>query len=183
PTGAQGRYAAAGAQPGWPALPAPDRARRLAREGAGMIRTDGRRVVDEEMNAVPADGETLGEIVMRGNNVMKGYHRDEEATAKAFRGGWFHSGDLGVRHPDGYIELRDRSKDIIISGGENISTVEVERAIDSHPAVLEVAVVAVPDEKWGERPKAFVVLRDGQAATEAELIGHVRESLARFKAP
>ncbi|WP_375539137.1 hypothetical protein [Actinomadura sp. J1-007] len=114
---------------------------------------------------------------------MKGYHRDEAATAEAFRGGWFHSGDLGVRHPDGYVELRDRSKDIIISGGENISTVEVERALDSHPAVLEAAVVAVPDDRWGERPKAFVVLRPGRDATEAELIGHVRERLAHFKAP
>ncbi|MFG2091845.1 MULTISPECIES: long-chain-fatty-acid--CoA ligase [unclassified Spirillospora] len=178
-----GPYSVCEPQPGWPALAASERARLLARQGVGMIQTDGLRVVDDDMNDVPADGETLGEIVMRGNNVMKGYHRDEEATAKAFRGGWFHSGDLGVRHPDGYVELRDRSKDIIISGGENISTVEVERAIDSHPAVLEVAVVAVPDDRWGERPKAFVVLRDGHDATGAELVGHVRESLARFKAP
>ncbi|MFG1857966.1 long-chain-fatty-acid--CoA ligase [Actinomadura geliboluensis] len=178
-----GPYSVCEPQPGWPGLPTGDRARLLARQGVGMVQTDGLRVVDDAMADVPADGETLGEIVMRGNNVMKGYHRDEEATAHAFRGGWFHSGDLGVRHPDGYVELRDRSKDIIISGGENISTVEVERAIDSHPAVLEVAVVAVPDDKWGERPKAFVVLRDGHAATGDELIGHVRESLARYKAP
>ncbi|MFA1550556.1 acyl--CoA ligase family protein [Actinomadura chokoriensis] len=178
-----GPYAVCEPQPGWPELAAGDRARLLARQGVGMIQTDGLRVVDDAMDDVPADGETLGEIVMRGNNVMKGYHRDEEATAEAFRGGWFHSGDLGVRYPDGYVELRDRSKDIIISGGENISTVEVERAIDSHPAVLEVAVVAVPDDKWGERPKAFVVLRDGQAVTGDELIEHVRTSLARYKAP
>ncbi|NEA21942.1 acyl--CoA ligase family protein [Actinomadura bangladeshensis] len=178
-----GPYSVCEPQPGWPDLAAGDRARLLARQGVGMVQTDGLRVVDDDMNDVPADGETLGEIVMRGNNVMKGYHRDEEATAKAFRGGWFHSGDLGVRHPDGYVELRDRSKDIIISGGENISTVEVERAIDSHPAVLEVAVVAVPDEKWGERPKAFVVLRDGHAVTGTELVEHVRAGLARYKAP
>ncbi|TDD72474.1 long-chain-fatty-acid--CoA ligase, partial [Actinomadura darangshiensis] len=178
-----GPYSVCEPQPGWPELAAGDRARLLARQGVGMIQTDGLRVVDDAMDDVPADGETLGEIVMRGNNVMKGYHRDAEATAHAFRGGWFHSGDLGVRHPDGYVELRDRSKDIIISGGENISTVEVERAIDSHPAVLEVAVVAVPDDRWGERPKAFVVLRDGHAATGTELVEHVRESLARYKAP
>ncbi|GGT85622.1 long-chain-fatty-acid--CoA ligase [Actinomadura citrea] len=178
-----GPYSVCEPQPGWAALPTGDRARLLARQGVGMIQTDGLRVVDGDMNDVPADGTTLGEIVMRGNNVMKGYHRDEEATAHAFRGGWFHSGDLGVRHPDGYVELRDRSKDIIVSGGENISTVEVERAIDSHPAVLEVAVVAVPDDRWGERPKAFVVLRDGRTATEAELVEHVRAGLARYKAP
>ena len=110
------------------------------------------------MADVPADGRTMGEIVMRGNNVMAGYYLDPEATEEAFRGGWFHSGDLGVMHPDGYIELRDRSKDVIISGGENISTIEVEQALMSHPAVLEVAVIGVPDDKWGERPKAFVVL-------------------------
>ncbi|MES9541318.1 long-chain-fatty-acid--CoA ligase [Actinomadura sp. NPDC000600] len=178
-----GPYSVCEPQPGWAGLPAGDRARLLARQGVGMIQTDGLRVVDADMNDVPADGTTLGEIVMRGNNVMKCYHRDEEATAHAFRGGWFHSGDLGVRHPDGYVELRDRSKDIIISGGENISTVEVERAIDSHPAVLEVAVVAVPDDRWGERPKAFVVLRDGRTATESELVEHVRAGLARYKAP
>lgn len=108
---------------------------------------------------VPADGRTTGEIVMRGNNVMQGYYRDPEATANAFAGGWFHSGDLGVMHHDGYVELRDRAKDVIISGGENISTVEVEHAIAAHPDVLDVAVIGVPDERWGERPKAFVVLR------------------------
>ena len=113
------------------------------------------------------DGETLGEVIMRGNNVMKGYFEQPDATAEAFRGGWFHSGDLAVWHPDGYIELRDRKKDIIISGGENISTIEVEQTVAKHPAVMECAVVAVPDEKWGERPKAFVTLKPGRSATEA----------------
>ena len=111
---------------------------------------------------------------MRGNNVMKGYFEQPEATAEAFRGGWFHSGDIGVWHPDGYIELRDRKKDIIISGGENISTIEVEQCVARHPAVLECAVVAMPDEKWGERPKAFVTLKPGQTATEADIIEHCR---------
>ncbi|MFI0454316.1 acyl--CoA ligase family protein [Actinomadura sp. 6N118] len=178
-----GPYSVCEPQPGWSGLEAAERARLLARQGVGMLQTDGLRVVDAGDNDVPWDGETLGEIVMRGNNVMAGYYRDEETTAKAFRGGWFHSGDLGVRHPDGYVELRDRSKDIIVSGGENISTVEVERAIDSHPAVLEVAVVAVPDEKWGERPKAFVITRPGASVTADELVEHVRGRLARFKAP
>ena len=114
------------------------------------------RVVDDEMKDVPADGETLGEVCMRGDNVMTGYYRDEEATAEAFKGGWFHSGDLGVVHPDGYVELRDRLKDVIISGGENIATIEVEQALAAHPSVSEVAVVAAPDERWGEVPVAFV---------------------------
>jgi fatty-acyl-CoA synthase len=125
----------------------------------------------------------MGEVVMRGNNVMKGYFADDAATEEAFRGGWFHSGDLAVMHPDGYIELRDRAKDIIISGGENISTIEVEQVLVRHPDVLEAAVIAVPDEKWGERPKAFVALRDGAPLTEDELIAFVRERLAGFKAP
>jgi fatty-acyl-CoA synthase len=148
-----------------------------------MIQAERVRVVDEAMDDVPRDGSTMGEILMRGNNVMKGYFRDVEATDRAFRGGWFHSGDLGVQHPDGYVQLRDRAKDIIISGGENISTVEVEQAIDSHPSVLECAVVGVPDEKWGERPKAFVVRRPGAEVTEDELVGHVHARIARYKAP
>ena len=120
---------------------------------------------------------------MRGNNLMKGYYRDEPATAQAFRGGWFHSGDLGVMHPDGYIELRDRQKDIIISGGENISTIEIERALYQHPSVLEVAVIAVPDDKWGEVPKAFVTLQPGSQVTAEELIAFARQRLAHFKCP
>ena len=163
-------------QAGWAALPPADQARRQARQGVAMIQADPIRVVDEEMNDVPRDGRTMGEIVMRGNNVMAGYFNDPEATEKAFRGGWLHSGDLGVQHPDGYVELRDRAKDIIISGGENISTVEIEQAIESHPAVLDVAVIGVPDEKWGERPKAFVVRTPGAEVNEAELIGHLQRT-------
>ena len=170
-------------QPGWEQLPPEEQAARQARQGVAMIQADPVRVVDEDMNDVPRDGATMGEIVMRGNNVMKGYYEDAEATEKAFRGGWFHSGDLGVQHPDGYVQLRDRAKDIIISGGENISTVEVEQAVDSHPGVLEVAVVGVPDEKWGERPKAFVVRRPGAEVSEGELISHVQSRIARFKSP
>ena len=125
----------------------------------------------------------MGEVAMRGNNVAKGYYENPEATAKSFEGGWFHSGDMGVRHPDNYIELRDRAKDIIISGGENISTIEVEQAVAQHPAVLECAVVAIPDEQWGERPKAFVTLKPGQSATEAEIIAFCRQHIAHFKCP
>jgi fatty-acyl-CoA synthase len=135
------------------------------------------------MQDVPMDGETLGEVVMRGNNVMTGYFENPQATAEAFRGGWFHSGDLAVWHPDGYIELRDRKKDIIISGGENISTIEVEQVVAKHPAVMECAVVAIPDEKWGERPKAFVTLKPGAQATETEIIEHCRQHIAHFKCP
>jgi fatty-acyl-CoA synthase len=170
-------------QPGWADLTPGQRAALQARQGVGMITAAGVRVVDEEMADVPADGQTMGEIVMRGNTVMAGYYLDQEATAEAFRGGWFHSGDLGVMYSDGYIELRDRAKDIVISGGENISTVEVEQALMSHPCVLEAAVVGVPDEKWGERPKAFVVLRAGTSATQQELIAHVKTKIAGYKAP
>jgi fatty-acyl-CoA synthase len=170
-------------QPHWAGLSSNERSVLRARQGVNMIQAEGLRIVNEEMADVPADGSTMGEIVMRGNNVMSGYYLDPEATAEAFRGGWFHSGDLGVMHPDGYIELRDRIKDIVISGGENISTVEVEQALMSHPAVLEAAVIGVPDDKWGERPKAYVVLRAGQSATQEELIEYVRTKIARFKAP
>jgi fatty-acyl-CoA synthase len=169
--------------PDWDGLGSEARARLKARQGINMVTADPVRVVDADMRDVPADAETMGEVVMRGNNVMKGYFRDERATAEAFKGGWFHSGDLGVMHPDGYIELRDRAKDIIISGGENISTIEVERALVRHPDVLEAAVVAMPDEKWGERPKGFVTLRRGASLTEAELIAFSRETLPGFKAP
>ncbi|MGO9220698.1 MAG: acyl--CoA ligase family protein [Streptosporangiaceae bacterium] len=170
-------------QPQWADLPAEQRAVVQARQGVSMIQAEGVRVVDANMTDVPADATTMGEIVMRGNNVMTGYYLDPGATEEAFRGGWFHSGDLGVMHPDGYIELRDRSKDVVISGGENISTIEVEQALMSHPAVSEVAVIGVPDEKWGERPKAFVVLRAGQSATPQELIAHVRTKIASYKSP
>ena len=171
------------AQPQWADLSADERATLQARQGVGMIQADTLRVVDDLMADVPADGATMGEIVMRGNTVMAGYYLDPDGTAEAFRGGWFHSGDLGVMHPDGYIELRDRAKDIVISGGENISTIEVEQALMSHPFVLEVAVVGVPDEKWGERPKAYVVLRAGTSATPEELMVHVRTKIAGYKAP
>ena len=141
------------------------------------------RVVDETMADVPADGRTMGEVVMRGNVVMAGYYRDPEATAAACSGGWFHSGDLAVMHPDGAIELRDRTKDIVISGGENVSTIEVEQVITAHPAVLEAAVVAIPDDRWGERPKAFVTLKPGAEATERDILAFCRDRLAHFKCP
>ena len=135
------------------------------------------------MTQVPADGETMGEIMFRGNITMKGYLKNPTATEEAFAGGWFHSGDLAVMQPDGYVKIKDRAKDIIISGGENISSLEVEDALYRHPAVLAAAVVATPDEKWGETPCAFVELKDGTTATEAEIIDHCRGALARFKAP
>ncbi len=170
-------------QDGWQELGPDERAVRLARQGLAFIGVDPIRVVDGEMNDVPRDGATMGEVVMRGNNVMAGYFDDPEATATAFRGGWFHSGDVAVWHEDGYIELRDRSKDVIVSGGENISTIEVEQAIMEHPAVLEAAVVAIPHDHWGERPKAYVVLKSDAAATEYDIIEHVRARLAHYKAP
>jgi fatty-acyl-CoA synthase len=167
----------------WSGLPVEERAALLARQGQEYVIADPIRVVDEEMADVPRDGATLGEVVMRGNDVMKGYFDQPEATEEAFRGGWFHSGDIAVMHPDGAIELRDRKKDIIISGGENISTIEVEQAVARHPSVLECAVVAIPDEKWGERPKAFVTLKPGAEATADEIIAFCREHLAHFKCP
>jgi fatty-acyl-CoA synthase len=178
-----GPYTVCEWQPHWNDLPVEERSRLKARQGVGYLIADDARVVDEEMNDVPADAETIGEVIMRGNNTMKGYYNDPDATAVAFRGGWFHTGDLAVLHPDGYIELRDRKKDIIISGGENISTIEIEQAISAHPAVLEAAVIAIPDDYWGEVPKAFVTLRPGATATEAEIIEHCRTRLARFKCP
>ena len=170
-------------QRGWEALCVEDKARMLARQGVPYHVATHLRVVDEDMGDVPADAATLGEVVMRGNNVMKGYYRDPEASAEAFRGGWFHSGDLGVVHPDGYIELRDRKKDVIVSGGENISTIEVEHTLVKHPAVLECAVVSMPDERWGEVPKAFVTLRPGASASADELVAFCRERLAHYKCP
>jgi fatty-acyl-CoA synthase len=170
-------------QPGVGDMSAAERARFMARQGVSYIVADPTRVVDESMNDVERDAETMGEVVMRGNNVMKGYYENSDATETAFRGGYFHSGDIAVWHPDNYVDLRDRSKDIIISGGENISTIEVERAIVSHPTVLECAVVAVPHEKWGERPKAFVTLMPGETVEPSDVIDHVRSQLAHFKAP
>ncbi|ABB16086.1 acyl--CoA ligase family protein [Carboxydothermus hydrogenoformans] len=169
--------------PEWDNLSAEEKAIYKARQGVPMVTTGEVRVVDAEMNDVPADGKTMGEIVMRGNGVMAGYYKAPEDTAKAFAGGWFHSGDLAVMHPNGYIEIMDRSKDIIISGGENISSVEVENVLYSHPAVYEVAVVASPDERWGEVPKAFIVLREGASVTPEELIAYCREKMAGFKVP
>jgi fatty-acyl-CoA synthase len=165
------------------ALGARDRAIIKARQGVELITSGELRVVDEEGREVPADGQTLGEIVVQGNVVMAGYFNDPENTAKAIKDGWFHSGDAAVVHPDGYVEIRDRLKDVIISGGENISSVEVEGTMLRHPAVQEVAIVGMPDEKWGEAPHAFVVLRPGATATEAELREFVRGALAHFKCP
>jgi len=170
--------------PVWDGLPAAERAQMKARQGvpytiAGMDL----RVVDGQMRDIPADGETMGEVLMRGNNVMLGYYANPEATAESFDGGWFHSGDLAVVHPNGYIEIRDRKKDIVISGGENISSIEVEKVLADHPAVSEVAIVAAPDEKWGEVPKAYIGLKPGASVTADELVAWCHERLARFKAP
>ncbi|MFO1035555.1 MAG: acyl-CoA synthetase [Geminicoccaceae bacterium] len=171
-------------QPEWANLDAAARAEKLARQGVRYPVLEGLEVMDPEtMEPVPRDGTTIGEIMMRGHDVMKGYLKNPSATQAAFKGGWFHTGDLGVMHADGYCEIKDRSKDIIISGGENISSIEVEGALYRHPAVLEAAVVARPDEQWGETPCAFVTLKDGASATEEELIAHCRRELARYKVP
>ena len=170
-------------QEAWRELPVDQRARYLARQGQAYPSSDLVRVVDEQMTDVPQDGQVMGEVIMRGNNVMSGYFNDEAATRKAFAGGWFHSGDLAVWHPDGNIELRDRGKDIIISGGENISSIEVEQTIAAHPAVLECAVIGIPHPYWGERPKAFVTLNEGAAADAGEIIAFCRERLAHYKCP
>jgi fatty-acyl-CoA synthase len=168
----------------WDALPAAERAQLKARQGVAYTALDGLAVMDPAtMTPVPWDGATLGEVMMRGNIVMKGYLKNKAATEEAFAGGWFHSGDLGVMHPDGYIQLKDRSKDIIISGGENISSIEVEDVLYKHPAVAHCAVVAKPDEKWGETPCAFVELKPGAAATADEILEWCREHLARYKCP
>ena len=164
-------------------LDAAERARIKARQGVELITSGELRVVDEEGRDVPRDGATVGESVVRGNAVMKGYYNDPEATAQAFRGGYFHSGDAAVVHPDGYVDIRDRLKDVIISGGENISSVEVEGVLLRHPAVQEAAVVGLPDAKWGEAPHAFVVLKTGAAASADELRAFARDHLAHFKAP
>ncbi|MEQ8354746.1 MAG: acyl-CoA synthetase [Kiloniellaceae bacterium] len=171
-------------QSDWDALDIEDQAALKSRQGVNYPALEGLMVADAETLApVPRDGRTLGEVFMRGNVVMKGYLKNSEATEKAFAGGWFHSGDLAVRHPDGYIELKDRSKDIIISGGENISSIEIENALYKHPAVAGAAVVARPDAKWGESPCAFVELKPGATVAQEELIAFCRDHLARFKAP
>jgi len=168
----------------WSGLDVGARAERLGRQGVRFLAEEGLTVMDPgTMTPVPADGETMGEVMFRGNLTMKGYLKNPRATAEAFGGGWFHSGDLAVMHPDGYVKVRDRSKDIIISGGENISSLEVEDALSRHPAVLVSAVVAMPDAKWGETPCAFVELKDGATATVEEIIDHCRANLARYKAP
>jgi fatty-acyl-CoA synthase len=168
----------------WNSLSGQEQAARKARQGVRYVPLEALDVRDPEtMQPAPRDGETLGEVMFRGNVVMKGYLKNKAATDKAFEGGWFHSGDLGVIHPDGYIQLKDRSKDIIISGGENISSIEVEDALYKHPAVAAAAVVAKPDERWGETPCAFVELKPGKSATSEELIGWCRDNLARYKVP
>jgi fatty-acyl-CoA synthase len=169
--------------PDWDDRPGREQALLRARQGVTTVVSEPMRVVDDEMRDVPRDGESLGEVVLRGDNVMTGYYRDPEATEQAFRGGWFHTGDLGVMHPDGYVELRDRLKDIVISGGENIATIEVEQALVAHPAVAEAAVVGAPDERWGEVPVAFVTARGSDVVDPEELIAFARERLARFKVP
>jgi len=168
----------------WDGLDKAARAARKARQGVRYAALEGLTVLDPEtMQPVPADATTIGEVMFRGNIVMKGYLKNSKATEEAFAGGWFHSGDLGVMHPDGYIQLKDRSKDIIISGGENISSIEVEDALYKHPAVAACGVVGREDEKWGEVPVAYVELKPGATATEADIIEHCRAHLARFKVP
>ena len=171
-------------QDDWAQLDLQTRSAKMARQGVNYLTLEGAAVMDPEtLQPVPWDGETMGEIMLRGNTVMKGYLKNPDATEKAFAGGWFHTGDLAVAHPDGYIEVKDRSKDIIISGGENISSLEVEEALYRHPKVLEAAVVARPDEKWGEHPCAFVTLKDGEEAEDGEIVDFCRNMLAGFKVP
>ena len=170
--------------PSWDDLPAADRSAKRIRQGIRYVALEGLTVMEPEtMTEVPADGETLGEVMFRGNIVMKGYLKNRTATAEAFAGGWFHSGDLGVMHPDGYIQIKDRSKDIIISGGENISSIEVEEVLYRHPSVAFCAVVAKPDEKWGETPCAFIELKPGATSTAEDIIAWCRSGLARYKVP
>ena len=164
-------------------LQAAERAVIKARQGVELITSGELRVIDGDGKDVAADGQALGEIVFRGNVIMRGYYNDPEATEKVMGDGWFHTGDAAVMHPDGYVEIRDRIKDVIISGGENISSVEVEGVLLRHPAVQEAAIVGLPHEKWGEAPHAYVVLKAGATATEPELIAHTRALLAHFKAP
>jgi fatty-acyl-CoA synthase len=168
----------------WAGQSLSEQTRLNGRQGVRYMLQEGMTVLDpESMAPTPADGQAMGEIMFRGNIVMKGYLKNPAATEAAFAGGWFHTGDLAVTDPDRYVKIKDRSKDIIISGGENISTIEVEQAVVSHPAVLECAVIAVPDEKWGEVPKAFVTLKPGATVTVEELVAHCRTRLANFKLP
>ena len=171
-------------QDSWANLSDSDQVILKSRQGVPyIVAQTGLKVVDNRMNDIPRDGITVGEVVMRGNNVMTGYHENTEATQQAFKGDWFHSGDLAVWHEDGYIELQDRAKDVIISGGENISSQQVEKVIMEHPGVLEVSVIGVPDEKWGEVPKAFVVTREGKQIKSDDIIQFCRDRIAHFKAP
>jgi len=171
-------------QDDWSGLELQQRSARMARQGVHYLTLEDATIVNSTtMKPVPADGTTIGELMIRGNTIMKGYLKNTKATAEAFAGGWFHTGDLGVLHPDGYLEIKDRAKDIIISGGENVSTLEVEEVLYRHPAILEAAVVAKPDETWGETPCAFVTLHKTGGATEQDIIAYCREHLARFKIP
>jgi fatty-acyl-CoA synthase len=171
-------------QDAWDGLPLGERASQMARQGVSYATSEGMMVADPAtLQPVPRDGTTLGEVMLRGNTVMKGYLKNPGATEAAFAGGWFHTGDLAVWHPDGYIEIKDRSKDVIISGGENISSLEVEEALYKHPAVMEAAVVARPDARWGETTCAFVTLKPGAAATAEEIVGFLRDTIARYKVP
>lgn len=184
-----GPYSICEIQPNWGDLSPDELSARLARQGVGMLCSEAMRVVrtpsdpESPLVDVDPDGTEMGEIVMRGNIVMKGYYLEPELTSRAFAGGWFHSGDLGVRYPDGYVQLFDRAKDVIISGGENISSVEVEQALMSHPAVRDVAVVGIPDETWGERPKAYVVTMADAHVTQDDMIDHLKARIAAYKAP
>lgn len=172
-------------QDDWDGLDLDARATKMARQGVNYVTLDGQRIANPDtMEDTPADGETIGELMLRGNTVMKGYLKNEAATAETFAGGWLHTGDLGVMHPDGYIEIKDRAKDIIISGGENISSLEIEEALYKHPDIMEAAVVAAPHEKWGETPCAFVTLTPGgKKLTADDVIEYCRENMARFKCP
>lgn len=184
-----GPFTVCSPQAEWATLDPDARATLKSRQGVAMIHADTVRVVErtapgeQHLVDVPADGVTMGEVVMTGNGVMKGYFEDPEATRVAFAGGWFHSGDLGVMHPDGYVQLLDRAKDVVVSGGENISTIEVEQAIATHPEVVDCAVVSMPDEKWGERPKAYVVVTPGSELDANGVIEHCRTRIARYKVP
>ena len=171
-------------QDDWQTLPLQQRSARMSRQGVHYATLENASVKHSQtMVDVPWDGETFGEVMVRGNTVMKGYLKNPEATDDAFSGGWFHSGDIAVRHADGYIEIKDRSKDIIISGGENISSLEVEEVLFRHPKVLEAAVVSKSDEKWGESPCAFITLREGEAATAEEIMTFCRDNMAHYKTP